>query len=480
MSKKIQIATMILSLAFCLSTQITFRPGSKEEYLSAQFHDKNQKGNSLSESAPKKPSKKAGFLGRQRGNKRSQRASDWTPYFPYQPITGYVDVYDQKGNSMFYWLSPARENPDTAPLIIWLEGGPGGSSVSSLFIYLGPLEVKDYPFAGEKAKIRKIAWNQKAHVVFPDYPIGVGFSTNTQEHSVFTAKDVKNQMLRFYEGFLKNHPEFKGRPVYVAGESYGGHSVPYMAGALKYSNNTDINLKGIFITSGFVNGADCYNSYPEFAVLNKKYTKITESQYTEFSKLRDLCVHRLDIGPNPRYQASLVHSCDVSYYYKMLSEFAVKNPSFTPYYMPGGHEDDQTFVQFLNNYGVQEAINVRKNTYYPANFTMFYQMWNTDIFQDSSPIIGRLLDDGVKAVIVDDELDFICNYQQAEASISQMKWSGKQGWAKAERRPCEYGLCKEYKNLKEIRVPGAGHGISWYKPQVGLDIINQLIFGDSD
>ena len=40
----------------------------------------------------------------------------------------------------------------------------------------------------------------------------------------------------FLRGFLAQHPRFKGRPFYLAGESYGGHYVPELAHAILAHN----------------------------------------------------------------------------------------------------------------------------------------------------------------------------------------------------------------------------------------------------
>ena len=39
-------------------------------------------------------------------------------------------------------------------------------------------------------------------------------------------------MVTFITGFLERFPELKGRPVYLAAESYGGHYVPAIAAKL--------------------------------------------------------------------------------------------------------------------------------------------------------------------------------------------------------------------------------------------------------
>ena len=39
---------------------------------------------------------------------------------------------------MFMWYFPAQNGDADAPLTIWLQGGPGGSSLFGLFSEMGP------------------------------------------------------------------------------------------------------------------------------------------------------------------------------------------------------------------------------------------------------------------------------------------------------------------------------------------------------
>ena len=40
---------------------------------------------------------------------------------------------------MFFWFFPAEESPETAPVVIWLQGGPGGSSMFGALKLHGPI-----------------------------------------------------------------------------------------------------------------------------------------------------------------------------------------------------------------------------------------------------------------------------------------------------------------------------------------------------
>lgn len=57
------------------------------------------------------------------------------------------------------------------PLIVWFQGGPGGSSQYGAFQEFGPIRVQ-----GETIRLHHASWNIFGHLLFPDQPLNVGFS----------------------------------------------------------------------------------------------------------------------------------------------------------------------------------------------------------------------------------------------------------------------------------------------------------------
>ncbi|PIO55419.1 serine carboxypeptidase [Teladorsagia circumcincta] len=67
-------------------------------------------------------------------------------------------------------------DPAQAPLLLWLNGGPGSSSLEGLFLENGPFRIgKD----GKTITRNPYAWNQFANVLYLESPVGVGYSYST-------------------------------------------------------------------------------------------------------------------------------------------------------------------------------------------------------------------------------------------------------------------------------------------------------------
>nr|CAB3477105.1 unnamed protein product [Digitaria exilis] len=90
---------------------------------------------------------------------RSEQEHDRVRFLPGQPASpplsqfaGYVTVNEHNGRALFYWFFEAQTSPAKKPLLLWLNGGPGCSSVGyGAASEMGPLLYKSHDFyiAGE-------------------------------------------------------------------------------------------------------------------------------------------------------------------------------------------------------------------------------------------------------------------------------------------------------------------------------------------
>ncbi|KAL7137927.1 hypothetical protein ABFS83_10G128000 [Erythranthe nasuta] len=186
-----------------------------------------------------------------------EQESDRISKLPGQPpvnfrqYSGYVTVNEEQGRALFYWLTEATSNvAERRPLVLWLNGGPGCSSVAyGASEEIGPFRINKT----SSLYLNKYSWNRVANILFLESPAGVGYSyTNTSSNlkdsgDKRTAKDA----LVFLIKWLSRFPQYKYRDFYISGESYAGHYVPQLAQQIhdynKKSSHPIINLKGFIV-----------------------------------------------------------------------------------------------------------------------------------------------------------------------------------------------------------------------------------------
>ncbi|KAI9192410.1 hypothetical protein LWI28_022546 [Acer negundo] len=173
------------------------------------------------------------------------------PPVTFSQFSGYVTVNQNHGRALFYWFTQASTTPHSKPLLLWLNGGPGCSSVAyGASEEIGPFRINR---TGSSLYLNKYSWNREANLLFLESPAGVGFSyTNTSSNlkdsgDSRTAQDALTFLIRWMSRF----PQYKYRDLYIAGESYAGHYVPQLAKKIleynKAYSHPIINLKGFIV-----------------------------------------------------------------------------------------------------------------------------------------------------------------------------------------------------------------------------------------
>ena len=130
--------------------------------------------------------------------------------------TGWLDV-DSK--HFFFWYFESQNDPTNDPLLLWLTGGPGGSSMLGMLQEIGPCLINEY---GNGTMHNKYGWNANANLLFIDQPAGVGFSYLDKDEPVpsnsFTAAADLHLFLQMFVS--KVFPNLLDRPFHISGESY--------------------------------------------------------------------------------------------------------------------------------------------------------------------------------------------------------------------------------------------------------------------
>ncbi|KAI5399880.1 Serine carboxypeptidase-like 27 [Lathyrus oleraceus] len=192
----------------------------------------------------------------------------WLPGQPenveFEQYSGYVTVNEQNGRALFYWLTeaPLSRRPNLRPLVLWLNDGPGCSSIAyGASEEIGPFHIKS---DGKSLYLNPYAWNNLANVLFLDSPAGVGFSycNKTEDMHTFGDQKTAEDAYIFLVNWFERFPQYKHREFYMAGESYAGHYVPQLAQIVNQRNkgiiDPIINFKGFMVGNGVT---DDYHDY---------------------------------------------------------------------------------------------------------------------------------------------------------------------------------------------------------------------------
>ena len=173
--------------------------------------------------------------------------------------SGYLDA--KNGTKLHYWMATSTKiesggqdewttNWERKPVVLWLNGGPGSSSILGMLQEQGPLIIDHKGGLMEN----RYSWtNAGVNLVALESPAGVGWSycekqeqNGCENSDKSTARDAKEAMVDF---FYEKFPELKANEFFIAGESYAGVYVPTLAMEIVEHNEKfpekKINLVGI-------------------------------------------------------------------------------------------------------------------------------------------------------------------------------------------------------------------------------------------
>lgn len=121
----------------------------------------------------------------------------YTGYITLPPFT-LAPIQQNYSINTFFWFVEARTSSDTAPLSLFMNGGPGiytehgkynysanmrpgSSSMIGLFQEMGPCEVISLADGSFGTQSRLWGWDRSSNMLFVDQPVQVGFSFDKLE-----------------------------------------------------------------------------------------------------------------------------------------------------------------------------------------------------------------------------------------------------------------------------------------------------------
>ncbi|KAJ4902814.1 Serine carboxypeptidase-like 13 [Raphanus sativus] len=393
---------------------------------------------------------------------------------PFELETGYIGVGDLQ---MFYYFIESENNPQEDPLLIWLTGGPGCSSLFAILFENGPLALKFEVFNGSLPSLASTtySWTKMANIIFLDQPVGAGFSySRTPLLNKVSDTGEINVIHEFLRKWLSKHPEFYSNPFYVAGDSYSGKIVPPLVQEISRGNymccKPPINIQGYVLGNPLTDIKFDHNYNIPFAhgmalISDELYESLkrickgdysnVDSRNTECLKLIKIynkCIDKLNIYHILLPDCEMTSSHCFLYKYFLLSKWA-------------------------NNNKVRRALQVTKGSidkWRRCNYDVIQYKYD---IQSTIPYHVNNSISGFRSLIYSGDHDMVVPFVATQAWIRSLNYSIVDDWRPWMVNYQIAGYTRSYANkMTFATIKGGGHTAE-YKPNETFVMFQRWISG---
>nr|VDD64331.1 unnamed protein product [Brassica oleracea] len=263
---------------------------------------------------------------------------------PFELESGYIGIGEKEEVQSFYYFIKSERNPLEDPLLIWLSGGPGCSSISGLLFENGPLAMKLDVYNGTLPSLVSTTYSwTKVHtsvIIYLDQPVETGFSySRTLLVNKLSDSGEAKRIHEFLQKWLGKHEEFSSNPFYVGGDSYSGMVVPALVQEISKGNyqccNPPINLQGYVLGNPMTERKTDDNHRIPYAhgmalisdELYESLKRICKGEYTYVDPLNTKCLKLVEEYHKVHVELNLVDTLILQPWCK------TENPDcYKPYY----------------------------------------------------------------------------------------------------------------------------------------------------
>ncbi|KAM0226866.1 hypothetical protein ACHAPO_012020 [Fusarium lateritium] len=425
---------------------------------------------------------------------------------------------------LFFWFFPST-NPDAGEeVLIWLNGGPGCSSLSGLLTENGP-------FLWQQGTLAPVAnsysWTNLTNVIWIEQPVGVGYSQG--KPNITNEVELGLQFIGFWRNFIDTF-DLKGATTYITGESYAGYYVPYIADAFITAADDDYyKLGGVAINDPII-GDGTLQQQAVILPFIEYWEKLFYLNETTMNALRWTHQHcgfdkylekygtfpppegKFPVLPDP-YLDTKNYTCDMfDWGYAAALD---QNPCFNIYHITDTCPTTYSQLGIVNSGdysppGAEVYFNrtdVKKALHAPVDST-WYQCTRNNVFGFGNPnstrsdtslapaqngVLKRVIEHTNNTIIGVGRLDFILPPNGTLFALQNVTWNGKQGYQKYPQdkqfyvpfhpeynggRLSEAGIVGQWgyeRGLTYYEVQLAGHELPGYSAGAGYRVVEALL-----
>ncbi|XP_057995632.1 serine carboxypeptidase-like 45 isoform X2 [Hevea brasiliensis] len=385
------------------------------------------------------------------------------PLVGFQQFSGYVTVNDEKHRALFYYFVEAEIDPASKPLVLWLNGGPGCSSLGvGAFSENGPFRPN-----GKVLVRNECSWNREANMLYLETPVGVGFSYATNSSSYVAVDDEAT-----------------------------GHYIPQLAKLMIEINRKEklFHLKGIALGNPVLEFATDFNSRAEYLwshglISDSTYKMFTAAcNYSRFvseyyrDSVSTICSHVMSLvnTETSRFVDKYDVTLDVCIP-SILSQSKVLRPQQVSERIDVC-VDDET-MNYLNRKDVQKALHARLvgvGKWEVCSNIVDYELLNLEI--PTISIVGSLIKARIPVLVYSGDQDSVIPLTGSRTLVHRLAkdlglnttvpyrawFAGKQvgGWTQV------YGEILSFATIR-----GASHEAPYSQPERSLVLFKSFLEG---
>ncbi|CAO2828509.1 unnamed protein product [Amaranthus hypochondriacus] len=398
--------------------------------------------------------------------------------------SGYLSVNPSSKSAIFYAFYEAQQpfsSLSEIPLLIWLQGGPGCSSMVGNFYELGPWRVN------HKMELQKNngSWNRIFGLLFLDNPIGTGFSiADSPDEIPRDQHGVAKHLFIAIKSFIAlDGSLFGSRPIYITGESYAGKYAPAIGYYIVRKNKQlplkeRVNLAGIAIGNGLTDpitqvtthGLNAYFS----GLINEKQKTHLEKAQREVVKL--VMEKKWSEATDARSSLlrMLQNMTGLATLYDMRRKIA--------------YESDLV-ERFLSNVEVKKDLGVNISMIWEECSDLVGKILHEDVMKSVKYMVELLLQES-RVLLYQGQADLRDGVVSVEAWMKRLNWDGIGKFEESERKVWEVkgevaGYVQNWGSLSHVVVLGAGHFVPTDQPvhsQVMIEdwVLQRGVFGNQE
>ncbi|KAG2448574.1 hypothetical protein HYH02_006465 [Chlamydomonas schloesseri] len=356
---------------------------------------------------------------------------------------------------MFYIFVEAQTPTPEAPLLLWLEGGPGCSGALPFLVEQGPyrlagLNVSTGAGGDTLVRRRRYSWDAAFHLLYVDQPLGTGFSYSSDPRDkAHNERDVSRDLLDFLHQFYAARPALANAPLFLGGESYAGHYIPPLAAAILRANahgaapppppQQRIRLQGIAVGNGYFDPGVQYSSMADYAYDNGLISAQLRDNINLFTPLCRGAARLCGLSRWDWVCKATAWACDALSFQRLTRalpniNWADIRITCAPGSRPPGVPCFYNFSavgRYWNRPDVQAEVGVPASaniTWVGCKDAEMSADFLADIGRSFSWMLPRLMDAGVRVLLYHGDKDIVCNWMGAERMLDGMRWARAAEW----------------------------------------------------